>query len=111
MQVDDPLHDRQPEPGARCLRPRRSIEATADVRALLGRDAGPASRTVTRTSESATSMSTSTFVPGALYRMALSMTFLKRIERSPASPETNRCVIMRQLDVHPLRECGGAPNR
>ena len=28
MQVDDPLHDRQPEPGARCLRPRRSIEAT-----------------------------------------------------------------------------------
>jgi hypothetical protein len=32
--------NRQPEPGARCLRPRRSIEATADVRALLGRDAG-----------------------------------------------------------------------
>ena len=36
-------------------------------------------------------MSTSTFVPRALCRMALSMTFLKRIERSPASPETNTC--------------------
>ena len=107
MQVNDPLHDRQPEPSARCLRPRRSIEATADVRALIGRDAGtciPHHHAYIGVGD--LHVHVDLRARGAVPDGVVDDVSEENREK-PGVAGDQHVLFMRQLDVHPVRECGG----